>query len=190
VLREFRTALGKAFREFQLVAGDTGAYGQDIGSNVVGLLRAMFAQEGKFRLTIMDFNPEWLIAYSDQLIALFAEQTHKMRFISIPIQSGSDRILRLMRRRYTASQATECLCGLKEDCPEMCLNTHVMVGFPTETDEDFDRTIQLLRRVRFDRIEIFRYCDRPNTATSLMNDKVSRETIEGRVSRLRNEFPH
>ena len=189
VLAEFRTALNKGFKEFQLVAGDTGAYGQDIGTNIVDLLRMLFKQKGKFWLTIMDFNPEWLIAYSEKLTELLQQNNHRIRYISMSIQSGSDRILKLMGRKYTALKAKECLYRLRQEYPKIFLNTHVIVGFPTETDDDFEDTIKLLREVRFGGIEIFPYSDRPKTTASQMEDKVSEITIKKRIGRLVNEFP-
>lgn len=186
---EFETALDKRFSDFHIIAADTGAYGQDIGTNVVELFRMLFEKKGKFKLTITDFNPEWLIAYSDELIKLFKANSHKIHFLSFPIQSGSDRILSLMRRKYTAQKAKECLYRLREECPKIYLATHVMVGFPTETEDDFEQTAQLLTDVRFDRTDIYRYNSRPNTPANQIEDDVPEETIENRVRRLQEQFP-
>ena len=94
-----------------------------------------------------------------------------------------------MKRDYTASETQECLCKLRKACPEIKLATHIVVGFPSETDSDFEATIEFLKKVNFDRIDIYEYGDRPNTVASQMENKVSEETIRSRVCRLRDEFP-
>ena len=186
---EFVMARKRGYREFQLVAGDTGAYGQDIGTNICQLLRRLFAEKGRFKLTIADFHPEWFVAYEKELTELLEANAERVRFLSIAVQSGSDRILGLMRRKYTASAARESLRRLKQKCPNIFLSTHVLIGFPTESEEDFELTLALLRDVQFDRIDVFKYSDRPDTPASQMREKVPHETIKRRTQQLFERFP-
>lgn len=189
ILAEFDHALGKNFRHFRIIAGDVGPYGQDIGTNVCELFRMFFQRKEKFKLTVRSINPEWFIRYFEELAYLFAENGEKINYLSFPIQSGNDRILALMQRQHKASQAKECLLALREKCPEIILDTQVMVGFPSETDSDFADTLQFLRDVNFDRLLIYPYADRPHTEASKMPGKISEVAIQNRISQLQKEFP-
>ena len=189
VLEEFDTGLNKGYGNFRIIGTDVGAYGQDVGMNVAELTGKLFDRENKFNLELSDLHPKWFTAYSKELIELFAENSQRIRLVIVPIQSGSERILKLMKRDYTASEAQECLCKLRKACPELKMATHVLVGFPSETDSDFDTTIKFLRNVGFDRIDIYEYSDRPNTLASQMEDKISEKTKKSRVYQLRKVFP-
>ena len=189
VLEEFDIGLNEGYENFRVVGTDVGAYGQDIGMSVAGLSRKLFERGNGFHLELSDLHPKWFIAYAKELEKLFVENIHRIHLVIIPTQSGSERILRLMKRDYTASETQECLCKLRKACPEIKLATHIVVGFPSETDSDFEATIEFLKKVNFDRIDIYEYGDRPNTVASQMENKVSEETIRSRVCRLRDEFP-
>jgi tRNA-2-methylthio-N6-dimethylallyladenosine synthase len=106
----------------------------------------------------------------------------------LPVQSGSETILRAMKRGYTAADAKTCLCELRNARSKIILSTHVIVGFPGETDRDFQDTIDLLNAVRFDRIDIYKYSDRPQTESSVMPDKVVEKVKRKHVRRLCREF--
>jgi tRNA A37 methylthiotransferase MiaB len=189
VLSEFDGCLDKGYRKFRIIAGDIGPYGQDTGTNVVELFKGLFEREERFRLAVRSINPEWLIAYAEGLTELFKRNSERMYYITTAVQSGSERILKLMRRKYGAAEVKQCLCRLREECPGLRLRTHVMAGFPTETEEDFEDTVELLREVKFDEIVMFSYADRPKTKAREMGDKVAGETIKERISKLQREFP-
>ena len=188
IFTQFDNALAQRFRHFRIIAGDVGPYGQDIGTDVYELFRGFFCRSAKFKLTIRSINPKYLIHYSEELTQLFIENVQKINYLSVPIQSGSERIVELMKRQHSVSQIKQCLVGLKRKRPELTLDTQVLVGFPTETRSDFADTLQLLRDVKFDRIIVYRYSDRPNTPASNMQGKVSEEIIMARISQLQNEF--
>jgi tRNA A37 methylthiotransferase MiaB len=189
ILEEFDTGLNEGYENFRIIGTDVGAYGQDVGMNVADLSRKLFERENKFNLELSDLHPKWFIAYSKELIELFVENNQRIHLVIVPIQSGSESLLKLMKRDHTISEAQECLCELRKACPEIKLATHALVGFPSETDSDFEATIEFLKKVNFDRIDIYGYGDRPNTLASQMENKVSEETIKSRICRLREEFP-
>ena len=188
VLAEFDAGLARGYRQFKLIAGDLGCYGQDVGTNVAELLSAMMGRSADFQLTLLDFDLKWFIAYSDVLVDLFARHQARLRFLAVPLQSGSERTLQHMRRGHTAADAERALLALREACPDMVLGTHVLVGFPGETERDFEDTLKILRAVRFDRVDFYDYQDRPRTEASAMPDKVPRDVIKSRSLRARREL--
>jgi tRNA A37 methylthiotransferase MiaB len=189
ILAEFDHALGNSFRHFRIIAGDVGPYGQDIGTDICELFRKFFQRREEFKLTVRSINPKWFIRHFEELACLFADNREKINYLSIPVQSGNDRILELMQRQHKASRAKDCLLALREKCPDITLDTQVIVGFPSETDRDFADTLQFLKEVNFDRLLIYPYADRPHTAASKMQAKVSGEVIQDRISQLRRKFP-
>jgi tRNA-2-methylthio-N6-dimethylallyladenosine synthase len=104
--------------------------------------------------------------------------------LHLPVQSGSDRILRAMRRGYTAQAYLKKIEQLRRDVPEISLSTDIIVGFPGETDEDFDATARLMRDVGFDNAYIFKYSPRPGTDAAAREDDVPQEIKEDRNQRL------
>ena len=188
VLTEFDAGLALGYTQFKLIAGDLGCYGQDLGTNVADLLSAIMERSADFQLTLLDFDLKWFIMYSDVLIDLFARHNARMRFLALPLQSGSERTLQHMRRGHTAADAERALLALREACPGVALGTHVLVGFPGETERDFEDTLNVLRAVRFHRVDFYDYQDRPGTEASAMPDKVPRDVIRSRSLRGRREF--
>jgi len=188
ILAEFDIGLQQRFEVFHLVAGELGSYGQDIGTNIYELLRNLFEREGRFRLLMKDFHPKRFIEHASGLTELFAANIERISRLQIPLQSGSERILRLMRRDYTAADLRECLCRLQLVAPNIPLGTHAMVGFPGETEEDFEDTLEFMRAVHFDQVHVYGYDDRPNTEASRMEGKLSKDVIRSRITRLRAEF--
>jgi len=189
VLAEFDAGLAEGFARFELIAGDVGCWGYDIGTSIVELLTGLFERAGAFRLTVDDFNPRWLIRYRETLVPLLAANSEKIESFVVPIQSGSDRVLEQMRRGYVSSEVEATLADLRAAAPRLKMITHVLVGFPGETDADFEDTCNLLTAVRFNRVDAYPYADRPNTLASLLPDKVPGEVIKARCALLKAEFP-
>jgi tRNA A37 methylthiotransferase MiaB len=190
VLMEFDQGLALGRTEFRLIGTDVGAYGQDIGTNYVDLLESIFARSADFRLTILDTHPRWLIRYEDSLIPLLAANTSRVRLLMMPVQSGSERMLELMRRGHTAAELTRSLRALRLLVPGLALGTHVLVGFPGESDQDFEDTCRLLDEAAFDRVSIYGYSDRPKTDAARLPNKVPDDVSAGRVSRLLKSLPN
>lgn len=188
IVDNFSSILAQGNRVIGLVATDVGSYGQDIGSSVVKLFQRLFAFDEKFQLIINDFNPRWLVEYSDDLIDLFAANAEKVDYILMPIQSGSERILSLMKRRHTASEVLEHTLALKKAVPGIHIGTHVMVGFPGETEEDFNATLDFLKTVSFYYLKVFKYDDRPRIEAAKLPRKVPEKIKRQRLLRLIREF--
>lgn len=188
VLAEFDAGLDRGQREFRLMAQDLGAYGQDIGTDFTALLSAMFERGGDYALHLIDVNVRWAWQMRERLIPLLADNAEHVSMLQMPVQSGSDRILRLMGRGHTAEQASSVFHDVREALPDLPLVTHALVGFPSETDEDFEDTRRLLRTGRFDQLQIFGFSPRPGTRAAEMPDRVPQEVINSRCRQLHSEY--
>jgi len=172
VVEEFSRGLRLGEKTFVLINNDTGSYGQDIGTDIVSLMERLLDFEGDYKIRLIDLNPRWLVRYFDRWRPLLRKHASKIAYMSMPVQSGSERILKLMRRPYTARDIRECFHALKKDSPGLVINTHFIVGFPGETDRDFADSLALAREFDFGRLSIHPYHDRPRTESSTMPDKV------------------
>jgi len=185
ILEEFERGLAKGYKRFVLIAEDTGCYGLDIGINIVALLDRIFDVERDFSIMINDFNANWLIKYYDDLLPLFIKNKDKIEDIRIPIQSGSDRILKLMKRPYRIDNVKKAISDLKAKVPNLKINTHMLVGFPGETDLDFEQSRQIPQQLEFAKISVYSYEERPGTKASLLPNKVPLHIRNKRASALR-----
>ena len=185
IVSEFENGLDQGFEHFVLIAGDVGCYGVDIGISVVELLSALFAVEGSYKIIIKEFNAQWVVKYFDDLLDLFKQHHQKIDYIVVPVQSASNRMLRLMKRPYTIEDVKKYLNIIKTEVPALQVSTHIMVGFPGETEEDFKESIDFIREYEFPFVDIYAYDDRPNTAASRMDGKIAPDVIEQRVAAVK-----
>lgn len=188
IAAEMKKGLALGYKTFQLVAPDVGAYGQDCSSTLPELLSTVLAMPGDYRLVLTDLNVQWTIRYPE-VGKVLAQAAGRVRSIQAPVQSGSDRLLDSMRRPYHATDAIRSLNALREACPDAICGTHVMVGFPGETDNDVEQTISLLRQVPGYYFNLYKYSDRSRTEAALMPNKVPEEIKLARFRRMRKEFP-
>ena len=172
-----------------VVAGDVGAYGQDIGLDVTDLMEVLFSHDDGPKWVLNDFNFEWLVKYSDRLIDLFSKNQDKIDHLKLPIQSGSDKVLKLMSRRYTRAEIEKHITLLKSRAPDLKISTHILVGFPGEEDSDFQQTVSMLEKIEFDYITVFKYTDRPGTPSSKLPNKVPAMVKRKRLWSLHRRFP-
>jgi MiaB/RimO family radical SAM methylthiotransferase len=189
ILSEFNEGLALGFKRFVLLAEDTGAYGIDIGTDIVELLEEIFSHNSCFSLIINDFNPRWFIKFYNRLLPVFAENRERIEDIRIPIQSGSDRILGSMKRPYTSGKVAEVILDLKSKIPELKIHTHILIGFPGETQSDFEQTQRLLKDLNFHKVSLYCYEDRPNTKSFTMPDKIPFNVKMERIKTLQDMIP-
>jgi tRNA A37 methylthiotransferase MiaB len=171
-----------------LISEDTGCYGLDIGTSLAELLGRLLVVGGEFKLIVIDYNPCWLLKQREDLLPLFEQYQDKIKELFVPVQSGSDRILKRMCREYTSDDVGGVLREINKKAPRIALRTSLLVGFPGETDDDFEATREFITGVRFDEVTVNRYEDRPNTPSSRMTDKVQQETVEHRAQVLAKEM--
>lgn len=122
--------------------------------------------------------------FTDEMIAMHHDIPKVMPYLHLPVQSGSDRILKKMNRRYTAAQYEDVIARLRQACPEIALSSDFIVGFPEETDEDFEQTMELVRRVTFAQSYSFKYSARPGTPAAAMKNQVDEAVKTERLERL------
>jgi tRNA A37 methylthiotransferase MiaB len=188
ILAEFDAGLAAKFTRFEVIAGDVGCWGQDLGLSIVDLLTGLFERSGEYRLIIDDFNPRWLLRHQDALVPLLAGHAGKVESVVLPVQSGSARVLELMGRGYSGEDLRAGLTRLRAAAPDLHLITHVLVGFPGEGEPEFDETRALLQAVHFDRVDAYPYADRPHALSGALPGKVPEAVIEDRCRRLQAEF--
>jgi MiaB/RimO family radical SAM methylthiotransferase len=185
IVKEFKSGLEQGFEHFVLIAGDVGCYGVDIGTSAIELFSKLFAVEGSYKIIIKEFNAQWVVKYFQDLLKIFKENYKKIDYIVVPVQSASNRMLRLMKRPYTIENVKKYLNIIKSEVPGLQISTHIMVGFPGETEEDFKESVDFIKEYEFPFVDIYAYDDRPNTAASQMAGKVPQKTIDQRVDAVK-----
>ena len=185
IVKEFKSGLDQGFKHFVLIAGDVGCYGVDIGISAADLLSALFAVEGSYKIIIKEFNAQWIVKYFQDLLKIFKENYEKIDYIVVPVQSASNRMLRMMKRPYTIEDVKKYLKIIKTQVPALQISTHIMVGFPGETEEDFQESVEFIKEYEFPFVDIYAYDDRPNTEASRMADKIPQEIIDQRVDTVK-----
>jgi len=170
IIEEFRTGLKQGYKRFVLTGDDVGCYGLDNNSNIVDLLKGICSHQGEYELAIRFIEPWWLIKYYSELKQIL--KMNKIFSLCVPIQSGSNRILQLMNRNYRVEDIVACLKEIRNVSPATMLRTHFIVGFPSETHEDFKMTLNVIDAIDFDLIIPALYYDRPNTAALDMEGKI------------------
>ena len=169
----------------QNVNGYRGATHDGQTADLATLLRFVAAIDGIERIRYTTSHP---LEFSDRLIDAFAEIPKLANYLHLPVQSGSDRILSLMKRGYTALEYKQKIRRLRQVRPDISLSTDIIVGFPGETERDFEATLQLVREVGFDQSFSFVYSARPGTPAAGYPDDVSREEKLARLARLQAQI--
>ncbi len=174
VVAEARELVARGYREIMLLGQNVNSYGAGLDCNVnfSDLLRLIDAIDGDYRIRFMTSHPK---DCTHELIDTIAASRHICRHIHLPVQCGSDRILRLMNRKYTVAQYIGLIDYARSVMPDVTLSSDIIVGFPGETYEDFCGTLELLRRVRFNALYTFIYSRREGTVAAKMNDPVPYE---------------
>jgi tRNA-2-methylthio-N6-dimethylallyladenosine synthase len=183
ILAEVRELAAAGVREVTLIGQNVNSYGaREPGElSFARLLAAVHAVEGVERIRFTTSHPRDL---SEELIAAFGALPKLCKHLHLPVQSGSDRILAAMNRGYTAAQYLAKVRRLREVCPEIRLTTDVIVGFPGETEADFQATSDLLAAVRYADLFSFLYSPRPGTAAASLPDDLPAAVRQERFDRL------
>jgi threonylcarbamoyladenosine tRNA methylthiotransferase CDKAL1 len=186
LIKDFKQGLADGHKRFILTADDTGAYGQDIGTDLPTLIEKLLKVKGDYKLNIYHLEPNWLIKYSDYFKKVF--KTSKIDVIFSPVQSGSDKILKAMRRPYKARDYIKCIKDLRNELPSLKIWNQFIIGFPGETEEDFVDCMKMLDEVSFNVVQAFAYSDRPGTPASKMADHVPEDIIKKRLKRMNRKI--
>lgn len=158
-------------------------YGIDIGTNIISLIKNICNVSEKITLNIYDIHPRGFNKYADEFIEI--SNTGQLNLLGIPIQSGNDRILKLMKRSFDIDKFLSTIKILQSNGVQII--TDIIVGFPSETKEDFNDTLSVLKQAKFSKISVNVYTDTMNSESSKMNKKVSKREIIKRYMKLENE---
>ena len=182
ILAEARQLIADGAKDITLLGQNVNSYGRDLGDTTFAeLIDAVANLPGDFRLRFMTSHPK---DASDELIRVMAKNEKIVRHFHLPLQSGSDGILSRMNRRYTAEKYYGIVEKLRSAMPDISLSSDIIVGFPGETDEDFEATMDMLRRVQYDAIFSFIYSPRKGTPAAEMENQVSHEVSTARFERM------
>jgi MiaB-like tRNA modifying enzyme len=162
ILDQVRAFIRARAVEIQLTAQDVSSWGHDQGESFPSLLATMNHLPGNYRIRVGMMNPATVMDILDELIDAYAGD-HIFRFIHLPVQSGSDAVLERMGRGYSVEDFERIVAAFRASYPDISLATDIIAGFPEETDEDFSRTLDLIERVRPNKVNITRYSRRPFT---------------------------
>jgi len=182
ILKEAKNLAVSGYKEIVLTGIHIASYGEDLhDTNLLKLLDRMHSVEGIERLRLGSVDPQLL---TGQFIKIASELPKLCPHYHLSLQSGSDRILKLMNRSYTTDQFAKIVRDLRSNIPDVAVTTDVMVGFPGETDEDFESTLNFVNDIQFSRIHVFRYSDRQNTPAAGFTGKIKQSLKEERSKRL------
>jgi threonylcarbamoyladenosine tRNA methylthiotransferase MtaB len=184
VLVEFRTLLAAGYKEIVLSGIHLGAYGQERGINLNTIIAKLARIEGEFRIRLGSIEPT---DFTDELLGTILNHPKVCQYLHIPLQSGSDRILQRMNRGYNLEYYSRLLDNLRKYNPLIAVGTDLIVGFPGETDADFETMCNYVAGQKFSRMHIFRYSPRKGTPAAEFSDRVSK-TVQEERSRVMTQI--
>ena len=189
VLREARLLVGMGAREITLLGQNVNAYhgeALDGGEWTLGrLIRELAEIDGLNRIR---YTTSYPAEVDDDLISAHRDVPELMPFLHLPVQSGSDKVLKLMNRRHTSGDYADVVARLREARPDLALSSDFIVGFPGETDADFEETMALVRDIGFVQAYSFKYSPRPGTPAADMDDQVPENVKSSRLAELQTEL--
>jgi tRNA-2-methylthio-N6-dimethylallyladenosine synthase len=185
--KEARSLVARGVREVTLLGQNVNAYHGDAEdgapASLAKLIRRLARIDGLERLRYMTSHPRDM---SDDLVAIHGEERKLMPFLHLPVQSGSDRILAGMNRKHTTAEYIKLIERIRIARPDIALSTDIIVGFPSETDAEFEQTLDLIRLIGFAQAYTFKYSPRPGTPASGLDDQVPEEVKSERLTRLQD----
>ena len=183
VVDEVKNLVNEGYKEITLLGQNVNSYGHDLKNDVgfASLLDEIGKIEGKFRLRFMSNHPKDL---TEDVIEAIKRNPHACHAIHLPVQSGSNRILSLMNRRYSVEKYLSQIESIRKIIPDCAITTDIIVGFPTETEQDFIDTVKLVETVKFDGAFTFVYSKREGTKAAIMDGQIDPEIQKDRIMRL------
>ncbi len=183
IVCEVKQLLDAGYKQITLLGQNVNSYGNDFDDDTcfAKLLNILDKLDYEYRLTFMTSHPKDL---SSEVINVISKSKHIMHYIHLPFQSGSNRILGLMNRKYTREKYLATVKEIKEKIPNVQLSSDIIVGFPTETEEDFLDTMDLVKQVGFEQLFMFIYSKRKGTVAEKMDGQVDIKVKKERLRRL------
>ena len=182
IVFECKELISKGYKEITFLGQNVNSYGQDIGNvDFADLINEISSIKGKFRLRFMTNHPKDL---TEKLVVAISNSDKTCRTIHLPVQAGSNRILKLMNRKYTREDYLSKIKLLRSYMPDIAITTDIMVSFPTETEEDFCDTLNLAKEVQFAGAFTFIYSRRDGTPAAKMDGQIDENISKDRIMRL------
>ena len=182
IIEECRSLIKDGYKEITLLGQNVNSYGKDLGNvDFASLIEKISEIDGKFRLKFMTNHPKDL---TEKLIKVMKNSDKVCKSIHLPIQAGSNRILKLMNRKYNKETYLSEIDLLRKHIPDIAITTDIMVGFPTETEDDFLDTIDVVKRVGFSGAFTFIYSKRDGTPAAKMEGQIAPDVSKNRIVKL------
>mgnify|MGYP001045392825 CR=1 FL=1 len=184
VINEVKSLIESGHKEIVLTGIHTGHYGSDINESFAGLLKKLVKIDGLLRLRISSVE---ITELNDEFLDVLKNSQVLVDHIHIPLQSGSNTVLKRMNRKYDKDYFINKIDTIRSIRPDISITTDLIVGFPGETEEDFQETLDVVRKVRYDSAFTFIYSKRSGTPAAVMENQVSEEVVKNRFDRLLRE---
>jgi tRNA A37 methylthiotransferase MiaB len=181
VVQAIAEGLHLGYRTFNLHADSIGGYGRDLGTNLGELFDRVLALPGRFTIGIDDLHPHEFLEHFDRIVSLC--RAGRLSYLYLPLQSGNERVLRLMNRGCDVPDLRRKMLAVRR-FPAVFLQTCIIVGFPGETEAEFEDSLELVRAVGFDDVFVHYYCDMPNTPSSRLPGKTDKATMVRRLAKV------
>jgi len=180
---DFKKGIEAGYKKIVITADDVGAYGIDTDSDFPTLLDKLTSIPGDHEISVQDLHPQWVVKYIDKLIPIF--ERDKITSVNIALQSGCSKILKLMNRYSDVEKMHDALQKLKNSNSKLSFDTHFILGFPTETHEDFLQTMEFIKNLNFDMGFIYRFSCKTGTKAETIEPKVPDDEIVKRMHHAR-----
>ncbi|MFW9851419.1 MAG: tRNA (N(6)-L-threonylcarbamoyladenosine(37)-C(2))-methylthiotransferase [Candidatus Thorarchaeota archaeon] len=189
IVNYVKKAVDMGAKELYVTAQDTAVYGKDNCASLPELIEKILEIDGDFQIRIGMMNPTYTSEIIEQILEIMKNDQRVYRFLHLPVQSGSDKILSLMKRGYDIETFNQLIKKIRDKIPEITLSTDVIVGFPGETNFDFEQTLNCIQKNRFDIVNVSKYGDRPFAASNNFPNKIPTD-IKKKRSRFITEKIH
>ena len=184
IIREAEAAIANGAKEIHLVAQDVASYGTDTGMRLPALLRKLTLLPGEFKIKLGTMNPANVLSILADLVLSY-NHPKMYRFVDLPLQSGSDKMLSGMGRNYTFAQYKNIISEFRKRYPNIAISTDVLIGFPGETETDFGATTKAINEIKPDILNIYQYSPRQFTKAAALKDSVPSHVTKSRADEMK-----
>ncbi len=183
IIAEAKSLIAEGYKELMLLGQNVNSYGKGLYEDYgfTELLTEIDTLEGEYKISFMTSHPK---DAGKKLIDVMAGGRHIARHLHLPVQCGSDKVLSDMNRKYSTAQYLEIVDYARTKMPDVAVSSDIIVGFPTESEKDFEATIDFIKKVRFDALYTFIYSKRKNTPAAEMKPEISKEEKQARIAKL------